>query len=231
MRHKFRNSLVLGLSALAIAAVPGGAQAQEVFIVGNAQGCFGLGCVPGEADATVLSGIPLTYTSNAVSDFEGTTAGGQLAINLTGTSTTGTFGSISVGTSAGNTSISTPFSLLLTFFNPITADQAFSATISGIVRALSTGGIVVDYDPAPGGANVSATTAPQPFFDALSGGSGLLTTTAYGTAIPSGGTGDLNGLITANTVPEPASMVLLGSGLIAMIGVGRRRRKQDALIA
>ena len=157
MRHKRRTSLLLGLTALAMAAAPE-AEAQDIFFVGNAQGCFGLGCTPGEADAVVLSGVNLTYTSNAVSDFEGVTAGNVLAVNRTGTSTTGTFGSISVGEAAAPTSVSTPFQLLVSFFNPITADPVFDAVISGTVRILGTGGILVDYDPTPGPANVVSLT-------------------------------------------------------------------------
>src|SRR5215212_10061272 len=62
--------LALSVALLAIfAAAQGTAKADEVYIAGGTNGCFGAGCAPG-ASATMLG---LTYSN---STFSGTTASG-----------------------------------------------------------------------------------------------------------------------------------------------------------
>jgi hypothetical protein len=218
------GSFVFGLGLLTSAGRT--AQAQNILVQGNAQGCFGLGCVPVENDAVTLSGVLLSYASNTPIDFSGTTVNGQLAIS----SVTGNFGILNVGTASVTTAINEVFNLLITFSNP-TADTpiAFDVLIQGKVRNTAQGGVVVDFNPvATGGGQVNSTSDWVPFYDVGTGLSGDIRLTAYGTSVPSGGAGNLTGLVEASVTPEPASMVLVGTGLFGVFGAARRRRAQSA---
>jgi hypothetical protein len=207
-----------------VASVP--ARGQSIFVQGNAQGCFGLGCIPKESDAITLSGVALGYTSQVPVDFSGTTQDGQLAIS----SLVGNFGVLNVGTNSVTTAINSVFNLLVTFSSPTAASPiSFDVLLQGKVRNTAQGSVVVDFDPvATATGAVNNTSGWVPFYDVASNQDGMIRLTAYGTSIPSGGSGQLIGLVEATTTPEPASMMLLGTGLFAVFGVARRRRVLNA---
>src|SRR5207248_11250786 len=136
--------------AVAFAAVltlgQGVARADEVFIAGFTNGCFGAACAPG---ATATSG-GLTF-SNAT--FSGTTANGFRAIggNANPGSTFNNLGSISLSTAPQT--YNTPFTLQVTFTAPQgingSNSATFTATITGTVRSDNTGGVFVDFNNTP----------------------------------------------------------------------------------
>src|SRR5438552_5122831 len=133
--------------AIAFAAVltlgQGVARADEVFIAGFTNGCFGLGCTPGSS-ATAGG---LTYSN---STFSGTTANGfrGLGGNANPGSNFNNLGSLSLSTAAQ--SYNTPFTLQITFTAPqgISGSNTatFIATLTGTVRSDNTGGVFVDFN-------------------------------------------------------------------------------------
>src|SRR5437588_12691737 len=122
------------------------ARADEVFIAGFTNGCFGSGCTPG---MTATSG-GLTYSN---STFSGTTANGFRGIgaNANPGSNSKNLGSISSSTASQNYLI--PFTLQLTFTAPQgisgSNSSSFIATVTGSVRSDNTGGVFVDFDNTP----------------------------------------------------------------------------------
>src|ERR1043165_10109551 len=101
----------------------GSARADEVFIAGFTNGCFGAGCAPG-ASATVPG---LTYSN---STFSGTTANGfrGLGGNPNPGSNFNNLGSISLSTSAQRYLI--PFPLEITFTAPQGINGSNSSTFT-----------------------------------------------------------------------------------------------------
>ncbi|HKG13778.1 MAG TPA: PEP-CTERM sorting domain-containing protein [Pyrinomonadaceae bacterium] len=195
----------LALSVFAVAfftLAQGVARADEVTLTGTTSG--------------TVTGVPqLTFVGNA---FTGST---ELGVgSLSGANRLGTF---TLGLSNPSQLVAGSFTLDITFTAPagINGGQltSYTATVTGSVApAPNEGGVFITFNQPAGGTVFT-------FSDGTTTGS--FTLTLANLFVQSGQTANLTAGFTGSqsTVPEPATMILLGTGISGVAAVVRRRRK------